>query len=117
MALTPQALVLRAAGLGDLLVIVPALRGLRRHLPDHSLILATPASLRPVVDCIGGVDSVVDTRDLGHLPWRGPAPAVAVNLHGKSLRERGELLASVADPAFRGELTAWLRQVRHYVIG
>jgi ADP-heptose:LPS heptosyltransferase len=82
-ALTPRALVLRAAGLGDLLVIVPALRGLRRHLPDHSLCLATPASLRPVVDSIGGVDSVVDTRDLGHLPWRGPAPAVAVNLHGK----------------------------------
>jgi ADP-heptose:LPS heptosyltransferase len=93
-ALTPLALVLRAAGLGDLLVIVPALRGLRRQLPGHHLILATSASLTPVVDCIGGVDSVLDTHSLSQLPWHGPGPAVAVNLHGKG-PESHQLLAAL----------------------
>jgi acyl-CoA hydrolase len=55
---------------------------------------------------------VVTTR--GHVHWVVTEHG-AVNLHGKSLRERGELLVSVAHPAFRGELTAWLKQVRHYV--
>jgi ADP-heptose:LPS heptosyltransferase len=82
-ALKPRALVLRAAGLGDLLVVVPALRGLRRRLPDDDLVLATPASLAPVVHLIGAVDSVIDTADLTRLPWRGDPPAVAVNMHGK----------------------------------
>jgi itaconate CoA-transferase len=30
----------------------------------------------------------------------------AVNLRGRTLRERAELLISIADPAFRGELRA-----------
>ncbi len=38
-------LVLRALGLGDLLVAVPALRGLRERYPDHHLVLAAPPSL------------------------------------------------------------------------
>jgi acyl-CoA hydrolase len=33
----------------------------------------------------------------------------AVDLHGKSLVERGALLASIAHPAFRDGLLAWLR--------
>jgi ADP-heptose:LPS heptosyltransferase len=82
-ALTQRGVILRAAGLGDLLVIVPALRGLRRLLPDFHLVLATPASLAPVVHLIGAVDSVIDTADLTRLAWHGDPPAIAVNLHGK----------------------------------
>jgi acyl-CoA hydrolase len=36
----------------------------------------------------------------------------AVNLHGKTLRERGNLLVSIADPAFRDGLEARLRDLR-----
>jgi acyl-CoA hydrolase len=57
---------------------------------------------------------VVTTR--GHVHWVVTEYG-AVNLHGKSLRERGELLAAVAHPEFRGELKAWLRRERHFVIG
>jgi ADP-heptose:LPS heptosyltransferase len=93
-AIKPRALVLRAAGLGDLLVVVPTLRGLRHRLPDYELVLATPASLSPVVDLIGAVDAVVDTPDLRGLPWRGESPSVAVNLHGKG-PESHELLGAL----------------------
>lgn len=74
-------LALRALNLGDLLVAVPALRGLRRHWPRHRLQLATSAWLRPVVDLIGGVDELVPANGLH--PLEGVAsPDVAVNLHG-----------------------------------
>ena len=38
----------------------------------------------------------------------------AVNLHGKTLRERGEALISIAHPDFRSELRRSLTAVRHY---
>jgi len=44
---------------------------------------------------------VVTTR--GHVHWVVTEHG-AVNLHGKSLRERAELLVSIAHPDFRGEL-------------
>ena len=44
---------------------------------------------------------VVTTR--GHVHWVVTEYG-AVNLHGKSLRERAELLRSVAHPDVRGEL-------------
>jgi 4-hydroxybutyrate CoA-transferase len=40
----------------------------------------------------------------------------AVNLHGKTLRERAELLIGIAHPDFRAELRQWVAQVRHYRI-
>jgi 4-hydroxybutyrate CoA-transferase len=46
---------------------------------------------------------VVTTR--GHVHWVVTEHG-AVNLHGKTLRERGELLISIAHPDFRGELLA-----------
>jgi acyl-CoA hydrolase len=37
-----------------------------------------------------------------------------VNLHGRTLRERGEALVSVAHPDFRAELLRELANIRHF---
>jgi ADP-heptose:LPS heptosyltransferase len=78
----PRVLVLRALGIGDLLTSVPALRGIRHALPDHELVLAAPQWLRPLVDLIGAVDRLLPTAELAPVPWSGPPPDVAVDLHG-----------------------------------
>jgi ADP-heptose:LPS heptosyltransferase len=78
----PRVLVLRALGIGDVLTSVPALRGIRRALPDHELVLAAPPWLRPLVDLIDAVDRLLPTDELAPVPWSGPPPDVAVDLHG-----------------------------------
>jgi acyl-CoA hydrolase len=55
---------------------------------------------------------VVTTR--GHVHWVVTEYG-SVNLHGKSLRERGEALISIAHPDFRAELGRDLTQVRHFI--
>jgi len=52
---------------------------------------------------------IVTTR--GHVHWIVTEYG-AVNLHGCSLRERGEALISIAHPDFRAELTKDLRRIR-----
>ena len=54
---------------------------------------------------------VVTTR--GHVRWVVTEYG-AVNLHGKTLRERGEALISVAHPDFRASLRTELDQLRHF---
>ncbi|MDY0814529.1 glycosyltransferase family 9 protein [Kitasatospora purpeofusca] len=80
-------LVLRALGLGDLLTGIPALRALRRHFPGHELVLAAPGRLAPAAAATGCVDRLLATgatgrRVPGELRWDGPAPVLAVDLHG-----------------------------------
>ena len=53
---------------------------------------------------------VVTTR--GHVHWVVTEYG-AVNLHGRTLRERGELLVSVAHPDFRAELRRDLQRIRN----
>lgn len=55
---------------------------------------------------------VVTTR--GHVHWVVTEYG-AVNLHGKTLRQRAELLISIAHPDFRAELRRDFEQVRHYL--
>jgi ADP-heptose:LPS heptosyltransferase len=73
--------VLRALGLGDLLTGLPAMRGLRRAMPDVDILLAAPRWLEPVALLSGAVDAVLDTAPLG--PVRVARPRLAVNLHGR----------------------------------
>ena len=56
---------------------------------------------------------VVTTR--GHVHWVITEYG-AVNLHGKTLRERGEELISIAHPDFRAELRADLANRRHFTL-
>jgi acyl-CoA hydrolase len=54
---------------------------------------------------------VVTTR--GHVHWV-VTEFGAVDLHGRTLRERGEMLISIAHPSFRDQLHAELVQLRHF---
>jgi acyl-CoA hydrolase len=56
---------------------------------------------------------VVTTR--GHVHWIVTEYG-AVDLWGKSLRERAEALISVAHPNFRADLRREIAQARHFVI-
>lgn len=57
---------------------------------------------------------VVTTR--GHVHWVITEYG-AVNLHGRTLRERGEALISIAHPDVRPELRADLNHRRHFTLG
>ncbi|WP_243731093.1 glycosyltransferase family 9 protein [Modestobacter roseus] len=74
---------LRPLGLGDLLTGVPAIRGIRAAVPDHRLVLATTAALRPLAELIDAVDEVLPAVELQPLDWSGPPAELAVDLHGK----------------------------------
>jgi ADP-heptose:LPS heptosyltransferase len=71
---------------------VPALRGVRRALPDHELVLAAPTVLAPLVDRANTVDRMHQASGLDPLHWTGPAPDVAVNLHGRGPQSHRLLL-------------------------
>lgn len=57
---------------------------------------------------------VVTTR--GHVHWIVTEYG-AINLHGLSLRQRGEQLISIAHPDFRDELRKQFSNIRHYTLG
>lgn len=90
----PELLALRALKLGDLLVAVPALRGIRRANPEHRLVLAVPGWLDPVVDLVEGVDALLPTPGLNDpLPLPPGRIDTAVNLHGSGGESRALLEA------------------------
>jgi ADP-heptose:LPS heptosyltransferase len=81
----PTAVVLRDLGLGDLLVAVPALRLLRRALPDHRVVLLGPGWVGDVAGF--PVDAVADDATAG-------PPDVVVNLHGRGPQSHALLRAA-----------------------
>ncbi|PWU53726.1 glycosyl transferase [Micromonospora globispora] len=87
-------LVLRALGVGDLATAVPALRGLRAGFPDRELVLAAPGWLAPLAELVGGIDRVLPTDGPDRLPWPGPPPELAVNLHGRGPQSHRALAAT-----------------------
>jgi ADP-heptose:LPS heptosyltransferase len=88
----PELLALRALKLGDLLVAVPAVYGLRRANPAHRLALAVPGWLEPIVDLVPGVDALLPTPGLDDpLPLPPGRIDTAVNLHGNGPESRGLL--------------------------
>ncbi|MEU2251664.1 glycosyltransferase family 9 protein [Nocardia xishanensis] len=93
-AATHSILVLRALGLGDLLTIVPAVRGLRNAYPEHRVVLAAPEALRPLADLIDAVDELLPTARLGALRWQAAPPRLAVNMHGSGPESIRDLLAT-----------------------
>lgn len=85
----PILLALRALKLGDLLVAVPALHGLRRAYPDHELVFAGPGWLQPVAALVGDIDAQLPTPGLDDLlPLEPGIVDVAVNLHGNGPESR-----------------------------
>jgi acyl-CoA hydrolase len=84
--------------------------------PGGKPIIALPSTAaggkisRLVVELAPGA-GVVTTR--GHVHWVVTEYG-AVNLHGKTLRERGEALISIAHPDFRPGLRADLARARHF---
>lgn len=79
-------------------------------------ILALPATaksgqLSRIVPMLKPGAGVVTTR--GHVHWVVTEYG-AVNLHGKSLRERADLLISIAHPDFRAELRKEVYELRHF---
>ena len=84
--------------------------------PGGKAIIALPSTAaggkisRITAELAGGA-GVVTTR--GHVHWVVTEYG-AVDLHGLSLRERGEALIGIAHPDFRSELKRKLAATRHY---
>ncbi len=87
---------LRAAGLGDLLVAVPALRALGEYAPAGvgrtapGVWVAAPRWLHPIVRLVPGIRGHVGVRGLR--PVWAPGRALAVNLHGRGPQSHAALL-------------------------
>ena len=84
--------------------------------PGGMPIIALPSTAakgtlsRIVVELAPGA-GVVTTR--GHVHWVVTEYG-AVNLHGKSIKERGEALISIAHPDFRADLRRQLSKIRYF---
>ena len=85
--------------------------------PGGKPIIALPSTaaggkISRLVVALNAGAGVVTTR--GHVHWVVTEYG-AVNLHGKTLRERGEALISIAHPDFRAELRRDLAHARHFI--
>jgi acyl-CoA hydrolase len=74
---------------------------------------AAKGKVSRIVSALKPGAGVVTTR--GHVHWVVTEHG-AVDLHGLTLRERGEALISVAHPDFRAELRRELAEIRHFTL-
>jgi len=74
---------------------------------------AAKGTLSRIVPTLKPGSGVVTTR--GHVHWVVTEYG-AVNLHGMTLRERGQALISIAHPDFRAELRKSLSEIRNFVM-
>ena len=86
--------------------------------PGGKPIIALPSTagggtVSRIVPALKPGAGVVTTR--GHVHWVVTEYG-AVDLHGLTLRERGEALISIAHPDFRAELRRALVETRHLVL-
>jgi ADP-heptose:LPS heptosyltransferase len=93
-------LVLRALGLGDAVVSIAALRGIRRAFPQRWILLASSTGTGQWLQRLGLVDAVLPTDGLSPLNWPPPLTVgaighLAVNLHGRG-PESHRVLADTA---------------------
>jgi 4-hydroxybutyrate CoA-transferase len=72
---------------------------------------ASRGAVSRIVSALKPGAGVVTSR--GHAHWVVTEYG-AVNLHGQTLRERGEALVSIAHPDFRRQLRSELAQIRHF---
>lgn len=84
--------------------------------PGGKPIIALPAramggKVSRIVSALSAGAGVVTTR--GHVHWVVTEYG-AVNLHGRTLRERGEALISISHPDFRAGLRSELANLRHF---
>jgi ADP-heptose:LPS heptosyltransferase len=109
----PVLLVLRALKLGDLLVAVPALHGLRRAFPEHRLLYAAQGWLDDAVALVGGFE-LLPTHGLDEPLALDPGTVdVAVNLHGRGPESQQRIEALQANQTIShrsdsGPGPAWL---------
>jgi len=74
---------------------------------------ASGGTISRIVPELNPGGGVVTTR--GHVHWMITEYG-AVNLHGMTLRERGNALISIAHPDFRAELARALGGIRHFIV-
>jgi ADP-heptose:LPS heptosyltransferase len=112
-------LVLRAAGMGDLLTALPALRAIRRNFPDAWIIAGIPRPYERLIaqtcDEVIDVQATASTRGLDSV-GRVSAPVdIAINLHGRGpdshrslLRVGPRRLVAFAHPDIDVEGPPWI---------
>src|SRR6266851_6717939 len=81
--MTGRVLLFRALGLGDFLTGVPAYRAVRRAFPGYQIVLAAPGGLADLVSLTGAIDELLPAAELEPVGWAGPAPDIAIDLHGR----------------------------------
>lgn len=91
------------------------MRGAARS-PGGKPVIALPSTaaggkISRIVPALDPGAGVVTTR--GHVHYVVTEYGVA-ELHGRTLRERGEALIAIAHPDMRGELTRAFREIRHF---